>query len=229
MPMADDLIKVYLEFGHVRTFAVAPDWPGWCRSARDEASALQALVDYGQRYKQALKDTNLDFHPPSSASELEIVERLPGNATTDFGAPAMILPGDDQPVNADELMRWKAILDACWKTFDRVAVTAKGKVLRTGPRGGGRDLIKIIAHAQEAEIAYLSMLGGKWQPGPAIQPDQAKQDLREAILATLDSSVRGEIPAQGPRGGRRWLPCYFVRKVAWHALDHAWEIEDRIN
>jgi hypothetical protein len=25
-----------------------------------------------------------------------------------------------------------------------------------------------------------------------------------------------------------WPPRYFVRRVAWHVLDHAWEIEDRI-
>jgi hypothetical protein len=24
-----------------------------------------------------------------------------------------------------------------------------------------------------------------------------------------------------------WSPRYFVRRSAWHALDHAWEIEDR--
>jgi hypothetical protein len=23
-------------------------------------------------------------------------------------------------------------------------------------------------------------------------------------------------------------PRYFVRRTAWHALDHAWEIEDRL-
>jgi hypothetical protein len=30
-----------------------------------------------------------------------------------------------------------------------------------------------------------------------------------------------------PRGGTYRLPRYFVRRVAWHVLDHAWEIEDR--
>lgn len=24
-----------------------------------------------------------------------------------------------------------------------------------------------------------------------------------------------------------WPPRYFVRRSAWHVLDHAWEIEDR--
>jgi len=38
---------VYLESGSRRTFAGAIDWPGWCRSGRDEASALEALLSYG--------------------------------------------------------------------------------------------------------------------------------------------------------------------------------------
>jgi hypothetical protein len=35
------------------------------------------------------------------------------------------------------------------------------------------------------------------------------------------------LPAAGPRGGKIWSVRYFVRRTAWHALDHAWEIEDR--
>ena len=34
---------VYLEVGSKRVFAGAVDWPGWCRSGRDEATALEAL------------------------------------------------------------------------------------------------------------------------------------------------------------------------------------------
>ena len=51
--------------------------------------------------------------------------------------------------------------------------------------------------------------------------------LRDAVLAGLAAAARSEIPARGPRGGLRWRPRYFVRRVAWHLLDHAWEIEDR--
>jgi hypothetical protein len=42
------------------------------------------------------------------------------------------------------------------------------------------------------------------------------------------ASARGEIPAKGPRGGLRWTARYFVRRLSWHILDHAWEIEDRM-
>jgi hypothetical protein len=48
------------------------------------------------------------------------------------------------------------------------------------------------------------------------------------MLDGLTAAAQGKIPAQGPRGGKRWSPRYFVRRVAWHVLDHAWELEDRL-
>jgi hypothetical protein len=51
---------------------------------------------------------------------------------------------------------------------------------------------------------------------------------RQAVLGALRAAARGEFPLLGPRGGRRWTPRYFVRRDAWHVLDHVWEIEDRI-
>jgi hypothetical protein len=57
------------------------------------------------------------------------------------------------------------------------------------------------------------------------------KDLAErthaAVLETLETTARAGPPPPGPRGGTRWLPRYFVRRVTWHVLDHAWEIEDR--
>jgi hypothetical protein len=35
-------------------------------------------------------------------------------------------------------------------------------------------------------------------------------------------------PLPEPSGvGKPWNARYFVRRTAWHVLDHAWEIEDR--
>jgi hypothetical protein len=92
-------IDVYLEIGKKRTFAGAIDWPGWCRIGRDEGSALQALVDYGPRYARILSATPLGFQAPADASALAVVERLEGNATTDFGAPAVAPSSDTRPVD----------------------------------------------------------------------------------------------------------------------------------
>ena len=65
--------------------------------------------------------------------------------------------------------------------------------------------------------------------------EAAKEDeedlsrLQKTLLAGLAAAVAGEIPAVGPRGGLRWTARYFVRRSVWHILDHAWEIEDRLN
>jgi len=220
-------MEVYLEIGQTRTFAVALDWPGWCRSGRDETSALQALYDYGPRYARALQTTRLPFRAPSQASALVLVERLTGNATTDFGAPDLALSRDTKPIDPTELQRWQVVLKACWRTFDTAVRAATGQALSKGPRGGGRDLTKIMEHVRDVDASYLSSLGGKLKPSDEDEPSQALAHIRQAILITLIAAARGEVPARGPRGGVRWTPRDSVRRLAWHGLDHAWEIEDR--
>jgi len=215
-------MNVYLEIGNRRFIAGAIDWPGWCRLSNDEASALQALIEYGPRYAEVVRPARLGFHAPEDISVFEIVERLKGNATTDYGVPDKHPTSDSQPLDDAELQRLQTILKACWKTFDKTVEKAKGKTLRKGPRGGGRDLDKIVEHVLGAEKGYLSSLGGK-------APSEAIETLHETILKTLVASAHGEIAEYGPRGGKRWSPRYFVRRDAWHVLDHVWEIEDRLN
>ena len=220
-------LNVYLEVGNHRTFAAALDWPGWCRMGRDEADALQALFEYGPRYAQVLRSARLGFLAPRDVSVFVVMERLKGNTTTDFGAPDLPPSSDAQALEDTELRRLQAILKACWRAFDKEVETARGKALARGPRGGGRTLEGIFEHVLGAEIGYLSSLGGKVSPPETSHPDLVP--ARRVILQTLRASARGEIPARGPRGGKRWSPRYFVRREAWHVLDHVWEIEDRLN
>lgn len=214
--------NMYFEAGSRRTFAGALDWPGWCRMGRDEEAALQALFEYGPRYAQVLRRTRLGFRAPDKLSDFRIVERLKGNATTDFGAPDMAPAGDEGPLDESELRRLQSILKACWRAFDAAVEKAEGKELRTGPRGGGRKLEGIVEHVLGAEKGYLSSLGGK------VSQSESLEGTRHVILKTLETSARGEIAEYGPRGGKRWSPRYFVRRGAWHVLDHVWEIEDRL-
>jgi hypothetical protein len=225
-------IEVFVESGKKRTFAGAVDWPGWCRAGRDEAGALQALVDYGPRYARVLRDRvlegrGLDFQIPGDVADLVVVERQAGNSTTDFGAPAIVLDRDRAAVDGSEFRRWRGILAACWAAFDGAVEQAAGRELRKGPRGGGRDLGKIVDHVLEADRAYLARLNWKHERQPG-NPVEELDRTRQAILAALDVAERGALPERGPRGGVIWPPRYFVRRVAWHVLDHAWEIEDRV-
>src|SRR5215510_14269691 len=95
-------IPVYLEIGAKRTFAGAVDWPGWCRSGKDEESALQSLVDYGNRYARVVRAKEFGFRAPADMSSFVVVERLKGNATTDFGAPDLAPNRDLEPINEKE-------------------------------------------------------------------------------------------------------------------------------
>ena len=221
-------ISVYLEIGQKRTFAGAVDWPGWCRAGRDEAAALQALCDYGPRYARVLHGATIDFQPPAEISEFNVVERLAGNATTDFGAPDVGPRSDRMPLADADLQRFQTLLQACWQAFDGAVQSAAGKELRKGPRGGGRDLETIVEHVLGADVSYLGRLAWKQKRDEAASRGAELDRTRQAMLAALAAAARGEIPTHGPRGGVIWPPRTFVRRVAWHLLDHLWEIEDRV-
>jgi hypothetical protein len=192
-------MDIFVEIGQKRVFAVAIDWPGLARSGRDESAAIANLLDHGPRYARVVQAAGMAFELPDSPADLTIVERLPGGSGTDFGAPTARLAADESAV---------------------------GVALRKGPRGGGRDLDKIVSHVRESDAAYLPMLGRK-RPKGIANPAEEHALIRREMLDALDAATRGELPERGPRGGQLWRPRFFVRYVAWHTLDHAWEIEDR--
>jgi hypothetical protein len=221
-------MRVYIEGGSKRAFACAVDWPGWCRSGRTEEEALQALLDSAPRYARAVKGTRLGFTAPKDVGSLRVATRIAGDATTDFGAPGATPDFDTKPMSDADLRRARELLRAAWRAFDAAARKAKGKTLAKGPRGGGRDLAAMIRHLVDADLGYLGGLGWKHRVLASGALSSRVELARDVVLDGLAASVRGEIPARGPRGGVRWKPRKFVRRSAWHWLDHAWEIEDRL-
>lgn len=221
-------INIAVEIGKKKTFAGAVEWPGWCRGGRGEETALQALVDYGPRFAQVLDGSEIEFPVPAGVSDLIVTERHEGNATTDFGAPVIVLEADREPLDRPELERLQALLQACWQAFDSAVQRATGKALRKGPRGGGRDLEKVLNHVLEADRGYLTRLAWKHKREGGTNPVAELSRTRQAIRNALEVAVTEGLPERGPRGGIIWPPRYFIRRVAWHVLDHAWEIEDRI-
>jgi hypothetical protein len=206
------MTTVYLEVGKKRVFASAVDWPGWCRSGRNEEAALEALASAAPRYAAV---TEL-VHMRTPDTHFDVVARLPGTASTDFGAPGEIPESDWSSLKPADVKRLTGLLSACWTVFDRVVATAPAE-LRKGPRGGGRDRDKIAAHVLAAEVAYVGKLGVR-RAEPQVGNAAAIAAHREAILKAVESAPDNS----------RWPPRYVVRRAAWHVLDHAWEIEDRI-
>jgi hypothetical protein len=218
--MPDKRIAVYLETSPRKVFACAQDWPGWCRAGKDEELALAALADAAPRYAKVAKQAKVDFPKTDAATAFDVVERIPGGAGTAFGVPGESSQADRAPVDAREAKRLAALVEAAWAIFDQARARSP-ESLRKGPRGGGRDRDKMAFHVMEADSAYAQSLGLKHRP-PAIDDPTAIKAMRDDMLRVLAEPSDGE-----PLAGRRWLHRYAARRIAWHALDHAWEMEDR--
>jgi hypothetical protein len=210
------MTAVYLEEGKQRVFACALDWPGWCRSANTPDLALETLAAYAPRYAEVTDEAGIPF----VLSNFEVVERLPGSASTDFGVPEQFATADTAPLRSGEAVRLAALVAAAWTVFDRVAAGAPAE-LRKGPRGGGRDRDKMIDHVLASEVSYVRKLGIKHRL-IAINDYSAIVGLRKTIYDALASESDGTPPVIGG-----WPPRYAARRIAWHVLDHAWEMQDR--
>ncbi len=213
--MPTKTIAVALETTPRKTFACALDWPGWCRSGRDPDAALETLAEYADRYAPIAHAAG---HPLPATITLQEAERLPGGSTTAFGAPEITFEADRAPVTPAQAKRLAALTTAAWSYFDEVAARTP-ESLRKGPRGGGRDRDKMIDHVLAAENAYARQLGIKI-PQPALGDTEAIDAQRLKIAVVLAERSDGS-PVH------KWTTRFAARRIAWHVLDHAWEMEDR--
>jgi hypothetical protein len=205
-------IGVSIEAAPKKAFATAVDWPGWSRSGKTEELAIDALATYAERYAPVATLAG-EALPNPDGLDLEIVERSGGGGGTEFGVPSNVTKPDRRPVTAADADRLARLVEAAWKTFEKVAASAPEE-LRKGPRGGGRNTSKIVAHVVESDEAYAREMGIKLKAPIA--------EVRAAILEILHRPSDGS-----PIADRKWTPRYAAHRIGWHALDHAWEIEDR--
>ena len=210
-------IEVTIEAVDGKAFASALDWPGWSRAAKTPELAVERLLEYAERYRPV---AGLAGSPLAVKLSANVVETAEGDATTAFGAPGRVGVREQEPLDAPEAERRARLVEAAWTTFDRIAAAAP-EALRKGPRGGGRDRSKIVTHVVETETQYytreLGLKPAKVDPGDAA----GVAAIRAAMLEVLRR------PSDGSPIAKRWTARYAARRIAWHALDHAWEIEDR--
>ena len=210
-------IAVALEAASKKTFATALDWPGWSRSGKTGDLALEALAAYAARYRAIAVAAGETLSDDLSYA---VVETAEGGSGTEFGVPGRVTDRDRRPTTAADADRLARLVRAVWDQFDRTAAAAPAE-LRKGPRGGGRDTAKMVGHVLEADAAYAREIGVRVRP-PAPDDREAVAAMRAAMLDVLRRSSDGS-----PLADRKWTARYAAHRIAWHALDHAWEIEDR--
>ena len=221
-------IAVALEVGPGRrVFAQALDWIGWCRAGKDEEAALHQLVIAGPRYAPVTTRAGLPFTIPASFEAFEIVERVAGNATTDFGAPAVLLPADQQPLTGADIERLTSLLTACLSTFDDVFLSIPAELRGKKPeRGRSPEAMRL--HLLEADLMHLSGFGLAYRRPDLARIAGQETEVREQILASLRAVPFNEVPVPRRKSGFLWTPRFVARRSAWHALDHAWELQGRL-
>ena len=220
-PGSTTSVAITVEATPKKAFASAVDWPGWSRSGKTDDLAVEALIAAAPRYAAVAREAGEAFSPVGGGPDAyEVVERTGGGSGTDFGVPSAITDLDWREVTVDEAGRLARLVEAAWSVFDRVAASAPAE-LRKGPRGGGRDRDKMVGHVIESDWYYAREMGIR-----EAQPDPADRAAVEALRAAMLDVLRR--PSDGsPLAGRKWTTRYAARRIAWHALDHAWEMEDR--
>jgi hypothetical protein len=212
-------IDIGEEVAAKKAFVWATDWPGWCRWGKDRDLAIDAFIAARGRYAKVARRAGLEL-PQVEADDLRVVESVGGGGGTEFGVPSTITKDDRRRITRADAERLASLVEAAWVIFDRVAERSPAE-LRKGPRGGGRDRDKIIGHVIEADHAYAREIGVRL-PEPSFADREAVEGERAAVLDALRQPSDGS-----PMADHKWTLRYAARRIAWHALDHAWEMEDR--
>ncbi len=217
--MTQTRIDIGEEVAAKKAFVWAIDWPGWCRSGKDLDLAIEAFIAARGRYAKVARRAGLEL-PQVETDDLRVVESVGGGSGTEFGVPSTITKDDRRRAPKADAERLASLVEAAWVIFDRVAERSPAE-LRKGPRGGGRDRDKMIGHVIEADHAYAREIGVRL-PEPSFADRDAVEAERAAVLDALRQPSDGS-----PLADRKWPLRYAARRIAWHALDHAWEMEDR--
>ncbi len=214
-------VRVNIEVGKKgkRVVAYAWDWPGWNRGGKVEEVALESFEQYRSRYRPIAERAGLatEFDRQNA---VEIVDRYEGTGSTDFwGISFAPSPLDSSAMEVDDLERRLKLLWACWQFFDDVAARVSPE-LKKGPRGGGRDRDQIVRHILANERDWASGIGVDYTLEQILEPG-ARQQYREDLVEAIKTyNTEG-------RKAKKWELSYLIRHIAFHTLDHAWEMEDK--
>ena len=201
--------------------AFAIDWPGWSRGAKAPDVAVELLETYRERYRPIARLAGLEDEF-DAAGPLEIVEDHVGVGSTDFWGISFAPSSFEQRLMpTDELERKLALLEAAWRFFDGVAARVSPE-LEKGPRGGGRNRDEIVRHVVGNERGDLARKVDVLPADDSLTPEGLRTHRDGFVAAMRDYNAQGKMAR-----GRNWTVALLLRHTAYHALDHAWEMEDK--
>jgi hypothetical protein len=203
-----------------RLVAVAAYWPGLERNGKTEDEAVAKLESYLPRYAVVADRAGLgkEFE---ALTKPKIVDRYTGTGSTDFwGISFAPSPLDREPYDAATFDRQVALLEAVWAEFDATTKRVTGD-LRPGPRGGGRERDHVIRHV----LANEGQEFAKRVKAPAELEELETPKGLNAHRKRFVDAMRAWYAEGKPLGN--WTVPYLLRHTAYHALDHAWEMQDR--
>ena len=219
--MADKL-RVILEIGKKerRIVAGAMDWPGLDRWGKTDHVAIEKLTSYVPRYA-GVAELAGQAKKFAKHRDVEIVERVTGSGSADYWGIAHIPSEIEREVlSKSELERRLDLLHACWDYFDSTAEKVSAE-LRPGSRGGGWTREEIIRHVHLNEPEQFTRKVEVRTPREAMLSPDGRAAHREATLDAIRA-----YNAEG-KTARTWPIQFLIRRIAHHAMDHAWEMEDR--
>jgi hypothetical protein len=214
-------IRVMLEIGPKgkKVVAVAPEWPGLARGAKNGEAASQRLLTYVPRYAIVAKRAGMDG-ALAEVSTVDIVEEYQGTGSTDFWGISFAFSSIDRDTMSNEtLERHLTLMQACWAFFDDVRSRVSAE-MQKGPRGGGRDRDHIVRHTMSVELDWAKGIGVH-TPYEAMLTAEGAKAHRDAYC----NAIRA-LHSEG-KMARTWPLRYLIRHTAFHTLDHAWEMEDK--
>lgn len=200
--------------------AVAAGWAGLERNGKTEDEAVAKLSSYLPRYAAVARRAGLE-EEFASRTDPKVVDRYTGTGSTDFwGISFAPSPLDLEPYDAADFDRQVALLEAVWGEFDATTKRVTGE-LRPGPRGGGRERDHIIRHV----LANEGQDFAKRVKVPAELEELQTPAGLKAHRERFVEAMRAWYAEGKPLGN--WTIPYLLRHTAYHALDHAWEMQDR--
>jgi hypothetical protein len=203
-----------------RVVAVAAGWAGLERNGRTEDQAVAKLATYLPRYAVVAGRAGLE-NEFASRTEPQVVEHYAGTGSTDFwGISFAPSPLDREPYDEAAFDRQVALLQAVWAEFDATVDRVTGELAK-GPRGGGRERDHVIRHVLANEGEEFAR---RVQAPSALAELETAKGL-EAHRKRFVEAMRGWYRDGKPLGN--WTVPYLLRHTAYHALDHAWEMQDR--